>query len=70
MIDGIHVQVAPEKIDMLTKIIEAYDNLGIVSTLEPSRGRVVVRVTRDTWGEMMEILGNLPFVIDIMSAEV
>ncbi|MEQ8201841.1 MAG: DUF4911 domain-containing protein [Syntrophomonadaceae bacterium] len=70
MTDEIYARVEPDKIDMLTKIVEAYDNLGIVSTLERSSGRVVVRVTRDTREDMMEILNNLPFPLDIMTAEV
>ncbi|NLN87201.1 MAG: DUF4911 domain-containing protein [Syntrophomonadaceae bacterium] len=69
MPDEIYARVEPEKIDMLNKIVEAYDNLGIVSTLDNSSGRVVIRVTRDTWEEMMEILNNLPFPIDVMAAE-
>ncbi len=50
---------------MLTKVIEAYDNLGIVSTLDQAKGKVIIRVTPDTWAEMMEILHNLPFFISI-----
>ncbi len=69
MPDEIYARVEPEKIDMLNKIVEAYDNLGIVSTLDNSSGRVVIRVTRDTWEEMMEILNNLPFPIDVITAE-
>jgi hypothetical protein len=55
--------VAPERIDMLTKLVEAYDNLGIVSTLDQAAGTVIIRVTPDTWAEMIEILNNLPFSI-------
>jgi len=55
--------VAPDRIDMLTKVVEAYDNLGIVSTLDQASGMVTIRVTPDTWAEMVEILHNLPFSI-------
>jgi len=58
-------RIAPDRIDMLTKLVEAYDNLGIVSTLDQSEGMVVIRVTPDTWAEMMEILLNLPFDINL-----
>ena len=70
MNDEIYARVEPDKIDMLTKIVEAYDNLGIVSTLDQSSGQVVVRVTLDTWEDMMGILRNLPFPIEITAAEV
>ena len=58
--------VSPDRIDMLTKLVEAYDNLGIVSTLDQASGRVVIRVTPDTWLEMIEILNQLPFPITLL----
>jgi hypothetical protein len=63
MKNEIIARVAPEHIDMLTKVVEAYDNLGIVSTLDQASGMVTIRVTPDTWTEMVEILHNLPFSI-------
>ncbi len=45
----IYLQLAPEKIDLLTRLIEAYNHLGIVSTLDRQKGKVVVRVTPDTY---------------------
>lgn len=65
MMNEIYARVSPDRIDMLTKLVEAYDNLGIVSTLDQSSGMVIVRVTPDTWAEMLEILNNLPFPITI-----
>ncbi len=67
--EEIFAEVAPERIDMLTKLIEAYDNLGVVSTIDQSRGRVVIRVTTDTCGEVEAILANLPFPVTIMVNE-
>ncbi len=54
-------RVNPENIDMLTKIIEAYDNLGIVSTLNRDQGLVIIRGTEDTYPELQQILKHLPF---------
>jgi len=62
--DEILARVSPNHIDMLTRLIEAYDNLGIVSTIDRNSGQVRIRVTPDTWAEIMEILQNLP--LDIM----
>ena len=64
----IFAQVAPYNIDFLSKIIEGYDNLGILSTLNPAEGRVIIRVTEDTWADMMEILEHLPFSIELLDA--
>ena len=61
----IYARVATHDIDFLSKIIEGYDNLGILSTLDPARGEVIIRVTEDTFPEMMDILHHLPFPIEI-----
>lgn len=54
-------KVNPENIDMLTKLIEAYDNLGIVSTIDRQQGLVIIRGTVDTYPELKQILEHLPF---------
>ncbi|NLB89074.1 MAG: DUF4911 domain-containing protein [Syntrophomonadaceae bacterium] len=60
----IYVKINPQNIDILTKFIEAYDNLGIVSTVDRSCGLVVIRGTVDTYPELMDILKNLPFEVE------
>jgi len=50
---------------MLTKLIEAYDHIGIVSTLDQSRGLVVIRSTEDCLPDLEEILHHLPFPIEL-----
>lgn len=54
---------------MLTKIFEAYEYLGVVSTLNRSEGIVVIRGTADTYTEIIEILHNLPFVVQVWEEE-
>lgn len=63
MRNQIYARLQPEKIDMLTKLIEAYDHIGIVSTIDQSRGLVVVRSTVECLPELEEILSHLPFPI-------
>lgn len=54
---------------MLTKIIEAYDHLGIVSTIDPAAGLVIIRGTEDSIPEIKEIIGNLPFPLEVLEPE-
>ncbi|HWQ76038.1 MAG TPA: DUF4911 domain-containing protein [Syntrophomonas sp.] len=68
MRDQIYVRLQPAKIDMLTKLVEAYDHLGVVSTLDQSEGLVVIRSTADCMPELEEILRSLPFSIEICAA--
>jgi hypothetical protein len=58
----IYARVAVQDIDMLTKIIEAYDHLGIVSTINRQEGLVIVRGTADpprkkNWYRLVQVLG-------------
>ena len=57
--------VKPEDIDLLSRIIESYDNLGLVTTLDQVAGKVLIRVTSDTYPEVMNILYNLPININL-----
>lgn len=62
----IYARVEPANIDMLSKIIEAYEHLGIVSTLDRRQGLVVIRCTADTVEDMQGILTFLPFTINLI----
>ncbi|MEA1961863.1 MAG: DUF4911 domain-containing protein [Bacillota bacterium] len=66
MKNEIYAVVRPEKIDKLTKLVEAYDHLGVVSTLDREAGLVIVRVTPDTFTDVEQILQNLPFYVEIV----
>lgn len=65
MYDGIMACLNPPDIDLLSKIIEAYEHLGIVSTLDRRRGLVVVHCTSDTRRDVLQILSSLPFSITL-----
>lgn len=54
---------------MLTKIIEAYDHLGIVSTINRQEGLVIVRGTADTRLDLLQILTSLPFPLEIIEEQ-
>jgi len=45
---------------------EAYDHLGVVSTIESGSGLVIIRGTEDTIPEIREILDNLPFPVEVL----
>lgn len=62
----IYGRVEPANIDMLSKIVEAYEHLGIVSTLDRRQGLVVIRCTADTRDDLLGILACLPFPISLI----
>lgn len=63
---NILVQVAPENIDLFNKIIEAYDNLALVTAILPKEGQLLVRVSEDTKKDTMKLLKHLPFAVELV----
>ena len=53
------LQVPPRRIDYINKIIEAYDNLAMVSTVDPAEGILVCHVTPDMRPVLLKLLGKL-----------
>ncbi|MGL5512749.1 MAG: DUF4911 domain-containing protein [Sporomusa sp.] len=62
----IKIQVSPKDINYVNRIIEGYEYLGVVSTLDRAAGILVIRATPDTAGEVRTILANLPVTIRYM----
>jgi len=62
---NILVQVEPKNIDIFNKIIEAYDNLALVTAIDPKEGKLVVRVTGDTKKDTLRLLKRMPFPVDL-----
>ena len=61
----IFVQVDPQNIDLFNKIMEAYDNLCLVTALDPGAGKLLVRVTKDTKKDTLKVIKHLPFPVKI-----
>lgn len=61
----IYLRIPRKEITLLTKIIESYDNIGVVSTVDSAGGMVMIHITPDTRGIVMEIIKELPFVEEI-----
>lgn len=59
--EAVRVTVPPAKIDHFNKIIEAYDNLAIVSTVDAAAGELVCWVTPDMRPTLMKLLEKLRF---------
>jgi putative protease len=65
--DRIYLLVDPSNIDCLNRILEGYEHLGVLSTLDRQRGLMVVLGTTDTYQDLLHVLDHLPFDILIQS---
>lgn len=61
------LKVNPSDIDFLTRIIEAMDGMGMVSTVNPALGLVVIWTTPDTQSEILTVLDAFPRPVDILN---
>lgn len=59
--EAVRVRVPAEKIDRFNKIIEAYDNLAIVSTVDAAAGELICWVTPDLRPLLLKLLEKLRF---------
>jgi len=60
------VRLAPENIEIFIKILEGYDNLCLVTAIEPSKGEMLVRPTADTRADVLKILRHMPFPVEVI----
>lgn len=59
----IYIQIEPKHVNYVNRIMEGYEYLGVVSTLDRTAGILVIRATPDTAHEVHEILANLPIEV-------
>lgn len=57
---SIYLRVQPQDVNFVNRIFEGCEYLGVVTTLEPKGGLLVIRATPDTRLEALDILAHLP----------
>ena len=62
MENKILLKLPKKKIANLNKIIEGYDNLGLVTTINADEGLALIHVTPDTRAPILKILAELTFI--------
>mgnify|MGYP001317706420 CR=1 FL=1 len=61
-----YIKVSPEDIVFIKFIIESYEDLGIVRTLDPQKGEIVILCMPDTLNEMNNLIDDLSNKISII----
>ena len=64
----IYAQVEPERIADVNWIMEGYEHLAMVSTVDGSAGLIKFYATPDTYFDTMDIIENMPFNIEIVDS--
>lgn len=63
---AIFIKVQPRDINYVNRIMEGYEYLGVVSTIDPRESKLIIRVTPDTYEEAIMILKNLPIAVEFI----
>jgi arginine repressor len=66
MLDNILIRVNPQNINYINRIMEGYEYLGIVTTVNREQGILMIRVTPDTCNEVKKIIANLPIKFEFV----
>ncbi|QJW48405.1 DUF4911 domain-containing protein [bacterium BFN5] len=59
MNEAIHLRISPKHVHYINRIMEGYEYLGTVSTLDRNEAVVIIRTTPDTLQEVHNIISHL-----------
>ena len=55
----VYIEIPPEAVNYINRIIEGYDYLGILTTLDPKRATCQINSTADTRDIVIDVLTHL-----------
>lgn len=67
MNDDLYIQIQPQDINYVNRIMEGYEYLGMVTTLDRRSGILRIRCTSDTKPEAASVLENLSISLRFLS---
>lgn len=59
MSEAIHLRINPKHVHYINRIMEGYEYLGTVSTVDRNEAVVIIRTTPDTLREVHNIISHL-----------
>ncbi len=65
--EWVYFRIPPSEMTFVTRIIEGYEYLGVVTALDGKAGIGFVRTTADTAAITRDILQSLPFPVAVIS---
>lgn len=60
--DAVYIEIDPHDVNYVNRILEGYEYLGVLTTIDVSRAICCIHSTADTKAEVKEILRELPDV--------
>ena len=67
MDNRVYIEIAPGDVNYVNRIMEGYEYLGILTTIDPRRATCCINATADTRKEVVEILTHLDTEVKILA---
>lgn len=67
--DWVYFKIQPNQMTFVTRIMETYEYIGVVTALDGKAGIGFVRTTADTVPMARDILNSLPFPVEFLTYE-
>lgn len=64
--DFLYFHVEPEEVNFVNRILEGYEYLGVMTTIDVAKSIIMLRTTPDTKPLAVEILQSLPVAVDVL----
>lgn len=58
-LEVVFLRIAPDKFHFLKFILEGYDNMAILSSINSKDGLVIVRYPKELRSDLFDVLGNI-----------
>lgn len=58
----VYIEIPPEEVNYINRIVEGYEYLGVLTTLNPQRATCQINSTKDTRDIVIDVLTHLPDV--------
>jgi hypothetical protein len=63
---AVFIRVNPRDVNYVNRIMEGYDHLGVVTTVDKTAGLLAVRATPATAADVRLILSRLPVTVEFV----
>ena len=57
--DFVYIQINPHDVNYVNRILESYEYLGVLTTLDPTKGICCIHSTADTKDDVRHVLASL-----------
>lgn len=67
--DAVYIEIDPHDVNYVNRILESYEYLGVLTTLDTRRAVCCIHSTADTKNEVWEILSGLDIPVRFLTEE-